>query len=382
VQVLDCSSTCTGWYDISAGWEHSTAISDNKSLYTWGWNVDGQLGNGTRTDSHSPVQIGTNNWIKVSAGWKHTIALKDNDTLYAWGDNEYSQLGDGTTIDRLSPQQVGANISNIESFDAGGVHTAVLTLNGALWTWGSNFTGQLGDGTTTSQSIPVLITVISSLDNISAGWEHTVSIQEDGTLWTWGWNGYGQLGNGSTSNNPSPIALNEPFADFSGYPLSGDTPLTVNFTNNSGGLLHPFTYGWDFDNNGAYDSSLEDPSYIYTIPGEYSIKLSATDSDTNTNSLTKTNYVTVCYSPVNIPGDAEAYTDLQSAYNNALDTNTIEIRDITSTEDIYIDRDISININGGCDCLHSAETGITTIIGGMIINDGLIKINGGTVQLQ
>jgi alpha-tubulin suppressor-like RCC1 family protein len=132
------------------------------------------------------------------------VAVKSDGTLWTWGRNEWGQLGDGTMVNQSSPVQVGST-TNWRSVAAGHEHTVAVKSDGTLWTWGRNEWGQLGDGTMVNQSIPVQVGSATNWQSVAAGHEHTVAVKSDGTLWTWGGNSYGQLGDGRTT--PGKIGL-------------------------------------------------------------------------------------------------------------------------------------------------------------------------------
>jgi alpha-tubulin suppressor-like RCC1 family protein len=184
----------TDWVSVSAGGYHTIALKSNGTLWAWGYNGLGSLGDGTTTDKNSPVQIGSDNkWISIAAGggWGHTIALKSDGTLWAWGANFDGQLGDGTTAQRNSPTQEATHSTDWISISAGNDHTIALKSDGTLWAWGDNGYGQLGDGTIIDKHSPVQIGS-DKWFSISAGRDHTIALKSDGTLWAWGDNGYGQ----------------------------------------------------------------------------------------------------------------------------------------------------------------------------------------------
>lgn len=130
------------WTDIAAGDYHSAAISSGK-LYTWGYNINGQLGNGTRIGYNTPTQVGTaTNWTKVYCGTSHTLAINSLGELFAWGSNEYGQVGNGTFEDVLTPTKIGAGSfwTDISAY----MHTLGVNREGQLFAWGRNKEGQLG----------------------------------------------------------------------------------------------------------------------------------------------------------------------------------------------------------------------------------------------
>ncbi|MCL0099854.1 hypothetical protein M1O55_03175 [Dehalococcoidia bacterium] len=194
------STGATDWAAIAAGAFYTVALKSDGTLWAWGENSSGQLGIGTTVPKDVPSQevTGATNWSAISAGDFHTVALKSDGTLWAWGWNYYGQLGDGTTTRKNTPTQIGID-TNWRSISAGDSHTAALKTDNTLWTWGHNARGQLGDGTILSKSTPVQeSTGENNWRSISTGDSHTAALKLDNTLWTWGYNAYGQLGDGTT----------------------------------------------------------------------------------------------------------------------------------------------------------------------------------------
>ena len=190
----------TNWSYVAAGAYHTVAIKDDGTLWAWGNNISGRLGDGTTTHRNTPTQeaTGSNNWSYVAVGETHTVAIKDDGTLWAWGNNQFGQLGDGTTTQRDTPTQEATESNNWSYVAAGAYHTVAIKDDGTLWAWGYNQFGQLGDGTTTQRDTPTQeVTESTNWSYVAAGQSHTVAIKDDGTLWAWGTNGYGQLGDGS-----------------------------------------------------------------------------------------------------------------------------------------------------------------------------------------
>ena len=167
-------------------------------------------------------------------------------------------------------------------------------------------------------------------------------------------------------------------ADFSGTPVSGDALLTVDFTDMTAGGDAPLSYQWDFDNDGSVDSTLQNPSANY-YAGTYTVKLTVTDFDGDVDTLTRTDYISVCYSDVSI-GSTGTYTSMQDAYNDASSGNTIQGRDVTINENINLNRPVTVTIQGGYNCDHTAVTGKTTITGNMTISDGTVTMENIQVQ--
>jgi hypothetical protein len=145
---------------VAVGGDHTVAVKDDGSLWAWGWNLFGQLGDPALYLTSTPVQIGSD-FSAVAAGSFHTIALKRDGSLWAWGDNAHGQLGDGTTTAATSPAQIGSGFAAIA---AGGSHSFALKGDGSLWAWGFNFDGELGSGLLVHASNPQLV-VNQTLDD-------------------------------------------------------------------------------------------------------------------------------------------------------------------------------------------------------------------------
>jgi hypothetical protein len=185
--------TDTGWASVVAGDLHTVAVKTDGTLWAWGLNNYGQLGYLTPIDPDTgfmryqpaPAQVGTDtHWATVSAGVYHTVAVKTDGTLWTWGDNADGELGDGTGINRSSPVQVGADTH--WAFVAANWHTLAVKTDGTLWAWGPNWFGELGDGTGINRSAPVQVGTDTGWATVSAGNLGTVAVKTDGTLWAWG----------------------------------------------------------------------------------------------------------------------------------------------------------------------------------------------------
>ena len=206
VQVagLGAATPVTG---VAAGLTHTVAVKSDGSVWAWGRNNCGQLGNSSQATSNTPIQVpGLGNVKAISVGVDHTLALKNDGTVWAWGCNSYGQIGNGTFTNTGQPVQV-VNLANVAAISAGAYHSLAIKSDGSVWAWGYNGYGQLGDGTTTDRPTPVQVAGLSDALAISAGAYHSVALMRDGTLRSWGDNRFGQLGDGSTSRRLTPVAV-------------------------------------------------------------------------------------------------------------------------------------------------------------------------------
>lgn len=237
---------------ISVGNAHSLALRSNHTVAAWGDNLDGQLGNGTKTENFAPAPVpNLDNVIAISAGHSHSLALKSDGTVWswgagvessgstipvkvagltgvsaiaagggaslalksdgtvwAWGNNDSGQLGDGTRVDRVIPVRV-PNLDHVVAIAAGMMQSLALTSDGNVWAWGYNASGWLGDGTTLDRTSPVRVLNIANVRAISASPAalHVLAIKSDGTVWGWGFNRYGQLGDGTIEDRTAPVQV-------------------------------------------------------------------------------------------------------------------------------------------------------------------------------
>ncbi|MBF0450306.1 MAG: cadherin domain-containing protein, partial [Candidatus Magnetomorum sp.] len=192
---------------IGCGGYHSFAIEDNGTVWAWGYNEYGQLGNGATTNQKYPIKLTSiTNVSSIVGGKYHTLALKIDGTVWAWGDNEYGQLGDGTNIDKSIPVQI-SGLSNIIKISATSKNSMALKSDGTVWTWGDNEYGSLGDGTTNDSNIPVQVSSLTNMIDISAAVSHNTALKNDGIVWAWGGNGSGQVGDGTTATRYTPVQV-------------------------------------------------------------------------------------------------------------------------------------------------------------------------------
>ena len=198
---------------ISAGGAHSMAKKADGTIWAWGKNENGQLGNGASADSSVPVQVmGLAGIEQISAGEYHSMALRADGTVWAWGRNQYGQLGDNTRNSSSTPVQVtGENgfgyLTGVEEIAAGIGYSMALMSDGTLMAWGHNNSYQLGDGTQQSRNAPVEVKdaagtgALANVVEFSANNEISMAKTADGRIWTWGMNRYGEFGNGTSGEN-------------------------------------------------------------------------------------------------------------------------------------------------------------------------------------
>ena len=201
------------WSKITSGRDFTAAIKTDTTLWTWGANNSSQLGENDTVYRSSPVQVGntpaaaTSNWSQISFGSQHAMAIKTDGTLWAWGLNNAGRLGNNTEINRSSPVQIGA-LTSWSQTAAGGDVSIALKTDGTLWSWGDNAQGKVGDNTTTRRSSPVQIASTTiAWSQISNGSSHAMALKTDGTMWLWGVNNYGQIGDNVRINRSSPVQL-------------------------------------------------------------------------------------------------------------------------------------------------------------------------------
>ena len=193
---------------VSAGGGHSLALLGNGTVMAWGANGKGQLGNGTTTSSDVPVAVSGLTGVKaISAGGSFSLALLSNGTVMAWGENTHGQLGNGTIANSDVPVAV-SGLSAVTAVGAGANHGLALLSNGTVMAWGDDAAGQLGNGTTNNgELLPVAVSGLSGVTGVSAGESHSLALLGTGGVMAWGADGSGQLGNGTTTNSNVPVAV-------------------------------------------------------------------------------------------------------------------------------------------------------------------------------
>ncbi len=203
---------------VAAAGNHSAALRRDGTVWVWGDNISGQLGNDDMMLSATPLPVkGLRGVIAIAAGGSHILALKRDGTVWAWGNNNYGQLGTASFISTPDPVRV-KGLDGVTSIAAGAYHCLALKQDGSVWSWGYNAYGELGNPAVSSKgsAVPVQVAGIRSATSVSAGVNHSVAMQGNNTVWVWGSNYYSQIGNGTTgygSRTPVQVRIGEQVAD-------------------------------------------------------------------------------------------------------------------------------------------------------------------------
>jgi len=206
---LPANAVGDSFSSVCCGGNHMAYIKSDGSLWLWGWNDCGQIGDGSTYFKKFPVKV-MDDAVQVSTGDLHTLAIKSDGSLWAWGDNKAGQLGDGTELRRTYPVKIMDDVTQVA---AGKSYSLAIKSDGSLWAWGINTTGQLGNGTKIMTSNPVKI--LDDVIKISTGGWHALAIKSDGSLWAWGSNRYGQLGNNTRIQQLRPVKVADDFVQVS-----------------------------------------------------------------------------------------------------------------------------------------------------------------------
>ena len=189
---------------LSLGDYHSGVIAQDGSLYMWGVNDFGQIGDGTTKNRYKPTKI-LDHVVSVSLGDYYSGAITQDGSLYMWGSNVYGQIGDGTTEDRYKPTKI---LDHVIAVSLGYCHSGAITQDGSLYMWGRNYYGEIGDGTEEDRYKPTKI--LDHVIAVSLGVGHSGAITQDGSLYMWGWNSDGQIGDGTTKARYTPTQITIP----------------------------------------------------------------------------------------------------------------------------------------------------------------------------
>ena len=257
---------------IAVARSHALALAADGSIYSWGKNNSGQLGDGSKVDTVVPIQVDTSGivgskvFVSIAAGsgWSngYSFGVTDDGAIYGWGENSYDQLGDGTSIDQTLP--VALDTSNVAagvkfaSVSAGEGHTLSLTSDGKIYGWGSNWLGAVGDGSNTDRAIPVLVAASGPMSGesvvaISAGPYHSLALTSTGQLFAWGSGSAGVLGNGTRAGANSPSTVSP-----SSFPVGTDFRSVAAGANTSIAITRAGQlFGWGYNGDGQLGIGLE-----------------------------------------------------------------------------------------------------------------------------
>ncbi len=244
---------------IAGGYDHGLAVRSDGTVWAWGDNRYGELGGGTTTDPTTPVRVtGLTGGTQVAAGGLFSLALRSDGTVWAWGENTHGQLGRGTVTDHeVTPAPV-PGLAGVTRISAGDDWGLALLSDGTVRAWGSNASGQLGNGTTADSAVPVKVAGLSQVTGVSAGWDSAVATVAGGTsVWTWGGNGYGQLGDGTLTSRSTPVRVTGLPASIAGI-TAGDGFTEVLGTDGS-------VWGWGNDGVGELGGARSAPPVTHPV---------------------------------------------------------------------------------------------------------------------
>ncbi|MBU6335965.1 MAG: RCC1 repeat-containing protein, partial [Chloroflexi bacterium] len=203
------STLNSGVQAIDVGGSHACALTGLGVFVCWGDNTFGQLGDGSTNSSSVPVAVSlVSRGSAISAGEAHTCAVNRDGAVFCWGRNHIGQLGDGTTADRRTRRLVSGMTSGMTAVAAGARHSCALTSGGAVRCWGRNQSGQLGDGSGADRSVPVALPLLGSgVRALAAGSEHSCALTTAGAVFCWGYNVVGAVGDGTTTGRLQPVPV-------------------------------------------------------------------------------------------------------------------------------------------------------------------------------
>jgi alpha-tubulin suppressor-like RCC1 family protein/6-phosphogluconolactonase (cycloisomerase 2 family) len=196
----------TGAVAVATGSLHSLAAKSDGTVWAWGFNSDGELGIGNNTPSTVPVQVGLSSVLTVAAGFSHSLALKSDGTVWAWGHNADGELGNASNTASNVPVHV-AGLTGVVAIAGGAGYSLALKADGTVWAWGTNSDGELGTGSATNSNVPVQVSGLTGVIGIVGGATHSLALKSDGSLWAWGSNFLGQLGNSTTTGTNVPVPV-------------------------------------------------------------------------------------------------------------------------------------------------------------------------------
>jgi uncharacterized repeat protein (TIGR02543 family) len=273
---------------LSLGYTHSSALTSTGRVFMWGGNGSGQLGDGTTTDKNVPTEITSNfslrpndKIIGLSLGGAYSSALSAMGRVFVWGWNELGYLGDGTSTSRSIPTEITTGFSlfvgeTIISLSKGSTHASALTSTGRVFMWGDNQYGYLGDGTSITRNVPTEITSNFSLStgekiiSLSLGSTHSSALTSTGRVFMWGWNEFGQLGNGMNVNRNLPTEITSNFSLATGEKVMS---LSLGYTHSSALTSTGRVFMWGGNGSGQLgDGTTTDKNVPTEITSNFSLR--------------------------------------------------------------------------------------------------------------
>jgi alpha-tubulin suppressor-like RCC1 family protein len=327
---------------VAAGLDHSLALKSDGTVWAWGANGNGQLGNGTNTPHLTPAQVpGLSGVVSIDAGFWGSLAIKSDGTVWTWGANSFGQLGDGTTTDRWSPVQM-VGIANAARAAIRYRYTIVLRADNTVWTVGDNSEGQLGipGG---NRSTAAQVSGLPAIAYIGTGDVNGYALTTDGAAWAWGRNGWGNIGDGTTIVRYAPVQIAgpglvwRPWIPIVGLASGQYTGVqTAPITNgDASAVMHYTTMGVDpTENDPAVAAG---SSVAITDPG--TLKVRSFKAGAPPSEIASATYTLKVVAPALSPGggtytSAQAVT-LSTATTNAAIRYTTDSRPLTTSSDVY-----------------------------------------------
>lgn len=284
VPVVVHAPTGVTFAQVSAGGSHSLAVGSDGKTYAWGWNLFGQLGTNSNASVLVPVLVQTPpgvTFTQVSSGLYHSLAVGSDDNTYAWGYNVFGQLGNNSTTDSWVPMLVqtppGVTFTQIS---AGLSQSSALGSDENAYAWGWNGLGGLGNGSTANSSVPVLVQAPTGVTftQVSAGYAHSLAVGSDNSAYSWGSNAHGQLGDNSTTNSSVPVRVLGPVVVVTGVVFGGVAGASV--VDNGDGTASVVTP--------AHAGGVVDVAVEWTLAGVAQTPVTYTDGFTFTQAPTVT----------------------------------------------------------------------------------------------
>ena len=294
---------------VAAGGDHSVALSTNGSIYVWGENSSGQLGDNSTTRKSVPtlISVAGVSFSAVSAGSDFTIALSTNGSLYAWGENSAGDLFSTSTADILVPTLISVPGVSFSAVSAGSSHTLALATNGSIYAWGRNTSGGVGNNSVLQVRTPTLISVAGvSFSTVAAGGAHSMALATDGSIYTWGKNFDGQLGHGNNDDLLIPTSVSSVIS-FSAIAAGGANSMALGADGSS--------YTWGSNARGQLGNGLSGIGQRLSVPTESLFKYWANTFNDNVCDL----------------GDPAVHTTAETAFEISTSAQLWEVTDCVST---------------------------------------------------